>query len=379
MVVAAGDIVHAPAPGRSVIVTNPDRSTTHTEVRDTGEVFIRGLPSTSDSGDRVTCYDSATGQLVNCADGVVAGPTGPAGPTGAVGPSGPTGAAGEAGATGPQGLQGPVGPQGAQGPTGPIGPTGPTGDAGDAGTDGRTVLSGTASPTGGDGADGDFYVDTDDNLLYGPKTAGVWDAGVSLVGPTGPTGEAGPTGPTGEAGPTGAQGEAGPTGPTGPQGAQGVAGTDGTDGAIGPTGPTGPQGDPGDGVTVYSADASAEVVQSSTSYGSLAGGPVVSDVPVSSSGSVLVTLTAAIRTGNSGNASFNDACFMKLTINDVAFGSGDSYSVSGLLVGAWQYGSATYRISGLTEAATDFSVLYRSSSSGGDCRFVNRSLIVIPE
>ena len=63
MVVAAGDIVHAPAPGRSVIVTNPDRSTTHTEVRDTGEVFIRGLPSTSDSGDRVTCYDSATGQL----------------------------------------------------------------------------------------------------------------------------------------------------------------------------------------------------------------------------------------------------------------------------------------------------------------------------
>jgi len=111
----------------------------------------------------------------------------------------------------------------------------------------------------------------------------------------------------------------------------------------------------------------------------LAGGPVVSDVPVSSSGSVLVTLTAAIRTGNSGNASFNDACFMKLTINDVAFGSGDSYSVSGLLVGAWQYGSATYRISGLTEAATDFSVLYRSSSSGGDCRFVNRSLIVIPE
>jgi hypothetical protein len=64
------------------------------------------------------------------------------------------------------------------------------GEAGPAGDDGRTILSGEVAPTT-EGEDGDFYIDTVTDMLYGPKDAGSWPAGVSLVGPTGPAGPAG--------------------------------------------------------------------------------------------------------------------------------------------------------------------------------------------
>src|SRR2546429_5364231 len=53
---------------------------------------------------------------------------------------------------------------------------------------------------------------------------GSWPAGISLIGPQGPTGLQGPAGAAGPQGPTGAtgpQGPAGSTGATGPQGPQG--------------------------------------------------------------------------------------------------------------------------------------------------------------
>lgn len=96
----------------------------------------------------------------------------------------------------------PVGPQGPQGPAGPAGATGANG------TDGNTILYGIVAPTT-EGVDGDFYIDTVTNMLYGPKAAGVWPAGTSLVGPTGATGA---TGSTGAAGATGATGAAGADG-----------------------------------------------------------------------------------------------------------------------------------------------------------------------
>jgi hypothetical protein len=92
-------------------------------------------------------------------------------------------------ATGPQGPQGIQGPGG--GDPGPEGPEGPEGPQGEPGADGNTILYGTASPTGGVGVDGDFYIETDANLIYGPKAAGAWPAGTSLVGPQGPEGPAG--------------------------------------------------------------------------------------------------------------------------------------------------------------------------------------------
>jgi hypothetical protein len=55
-------------------------------------------------------------------------------------------------------------------------------------------------PSAGLGVDGDFYINTSANTIYGPKTAGSWGSATSLVGPTGATGATGPAGPTGPAG-----------------------------------------------------------------------------------------------------------------------------------------------------------------------------------
>jgi hypothetical protein len=77
----------------------------------------------------------------------------------------------------------------------------------------NTILNGSGAPANSLGIDGDFYIDTAAELLYGPKTGGAWPAtGVPLVGPAGPTG---PMGPAGSIGATGPQGPQGPQGPPG--------------------------------------------------------------------------------------------------------------------------------------------------------------------
>ena len=152
---------------------------------------------------------------------------GPAGATGAQGPQGLTGATGPAGATGaqgPAGVAGPQGPQGIQGATGLIGPSG---------LNGNSILNGSNPPISTTGVDGDFYINTSNNTIYGPKSNGVWPAGVSMIGATGPAGAQGPQGLTGATGPAGAQGPqglTGATGPAGPQGAQGIQGVAGVNG-----------------------------------------------------------------------------------------------------------------------------------------------------
>ncbi|MCD6502447.1 hypothetical protein J7L01_07570, partial [bacterium] len=102
---------------------------------------------------------------------------------------------------------------------------------------GRTIHNGTVDPTSGDGIDGDFWINTTTNYIWGPKASGAWpSSGVSLVGPIGPEG---PTGPRGyglayrwdgtklwvKVDSSGAdssysdlQGPAGPAGPQGPAG-----------------------------------------------------------------------------------------------------------------------------------------------------------------
>jgi hypothetical protein len=146
------------------------------------------------------------------------GPQGATGATGATGAQGSQGATGATGAQGPQGETGATGAQGPQGETGATGPAGATGSAGTNGADGKTILSGSGTPSSGTGVNGDFYIDTTNNLIFGPKSAGAWGSGTSIVGPTGATGATGATGPqgaTGAAGATGATGAAGATGATG--------------------------------------------------------------------------------------------------------------------------------------------------------------------
>lgn len=113
---------------------------------------------------------------------------------------GQDGAPGGPGAVGPVGPGGPVGPVGPKGPEGPEGPDGPQGDQGLPGVNGKTVLSGTATPTAGTGTLGDFYIETDLSKIYGPKAGtganGGWGTGTDLIGPEGSPWTAGGTLPS---------------------------------------------------------------------------------------------------------------------------------------------------------------------------------------
>ena len=92
-----------------------------------------------------------------------------------------------------------------RGPQGATGDTGAAGMDGDDGVDGNSVRSGSGAPNGTvSGNVGDFYIDTDADTIYGPKTdAGdmVWPTtGTSLIGSQGPTGQTGATGDRGNDG-----------------------------------------------------------------------------------------------------------------------------------------------------------------------------------
>lgn len=54
-----------------------------------------------------------------------------------------------------------------------VGPQGPQG---------RGVLNGIGAPNSSLGVDGDFYIDTSLNKMYGPKTSGSWGDPVNLGG-----------------------------------------------------------------------------------------------------------------------------------------------------------------------------------------------------
>ncbi len=230
-----------------------------------GQLLIAGNAALSGAMDPTAGVGSNGDFYVNNTTNMVFGPkVGGAWPSGSVsiiGPAGPQGSQGfngSQGATGPVGAQGSVGATGATGIQGPLGLTGPIGAKGDTGIAGQTILAGKAvlngaiNPGAGAGIDGDFYINTTTNVLWGPKAAGIWPvSGVNLVGPQGPLGNQGPLGPQGPLGSTGATGLQGPLGATGPAGlsgatgATGAAGSQGAVGAIGATGIQGPIGSQG--------------------------------------------------------------------------------------------------------------------------------------
>jgi len=143
----------------------------------------------------------------------------------------------------------------------------------------NTILSGSAIPTKAIGIDGDFYIDTKNLNLYGPKVKGVWKIATSLkqaelksvttvvgeqggigatgaTGPQGDKGDKGATGSTGVAGSVGLSGATGATGAKGNDGATGASGFSGATGSIGATGAVGATGAKGDtGLTGAKGDA----------------------------------------------------------------------------------------------------------------------------
>jgi hypothetical protein len=119
------------------------------------------------------------------------------------------------------------------------------------GKDGNTIISGFYNPIDDEGKKGDFFLDLNNYLLYGPKPLDTkWQVtGIPLIGPIGAKGDTGMTGATGAQGPkgdTGATGATGATGLTGSVGSTGAQGPKGDTGAQGPKGDTGAQGPKGD-------------------------------------------------------------------------------------------------------------------------------------
>lgn len=127
-----------------------------------------------------------------------------------------------------------------------------SGMPGSDGLDGKTLLSGTVDPTT-EGANGDFYINKSTWFIFGPKAAGVWPTGVSIIGPAGTNGTNGYSVLSGSGVPSGALGVVNDwyintlnydfylkTGAStwtykvnlkGPQGQQGPQGSPGADGA----------------------------------------------------------------------------------------------------------------------------------------------------
>jgi hypothetical protein len=117
------------------------------------------------------------------------------------GKNGKNGTNGINGVNGAAGAQGPQGAKGDTGAAGSPGAKGDTGGAGSPGAKGSTVLNGAGAPSAGTGVNGDFYIDTTNNNIYGPKTAGGWGSLTALKGAAGAAGSPWTVGgvlPTGE-------------------------------------------------------------------------------------------------------------------------------------------------------------------------------------
>jgi hypothetical protein len=123
----------------------------------------------------------------------------------------------------------------------------------------NTILNGVGIPAKTIGINGDFYIDTKNLNMYGPKTKGAWKTGTSLKqtdtksittvngevgdkGAQGDKGDKGATGTTGATGSAGLPGVAGADGAKGNDGATGGMGISGATGSSGPAGATGPAG-----------------------------------------------------------------------------------------------------------------------------------------
>ena len=117
----------------------------------------------------------------------------------------------------------------------------------------NTILSGSGAPAKTLGINGDFYIDTKNLNLYGPKTKGGWKITTSLkarevpadenvIGESGAIGQTGAKGATGDKGATGATGAQGIQGLTGPIGITGLAGASGASGGVGAPGSAGAPG-----------------------------------------------------------------------------------------------------------------------------------------
>ncbi|WP_314268868.1 collagen-like protein [Capnocytophaga sputigena] len=107
------------------------------------------------------------------------GATGQKGDKGDTGATGQKGEKGDTGATGQKGEKGNTGATGQKGEKGDTGATGQKGEKGDTGTPGQNgskIYAGIGAPTINIGAVGDWYIDSQNKRLYGPKETSGWSS-----------------------------------------------------------------------------------------------------------------------------------------------------------------------------------------------------------
>ncbi len=294
------------------------------------------------------------------------GPTGTTGATGATGPQGIQGIQGIQGVAGTNGLNGTNGATGATGATGPQGIQGIQGATGAAGANGNTLLSGTTAPSSGIGVNGDFYYDTVAKNFYGPKASGSWPSGVNIIGPTGATGATGAAGTNGNtvlhgsgapSNGLGVNGDfyidtaantiygpkasgvwasgvslVGPTGATGPQGIQGIQGATGPQGPAGIISPlTSNVNGAGYSETNLNTVQATNLIGSATSATNLTGSILSAQISDATSAN---TVSVVMKRDGSGNFSAGTATLGGLAVNGFVgitnSGHGDTEDWTGL-------------------------------------------------
>ena len=192
--------------------------------------------------------------------------------------------------------------------------------------------------------------------MYGPKTAGSWPAGVSIVGATGVAGATGATGPQGNTGAQGIQGPIGITGNTGATGATGAAGAspltlNGAD-AVFTTGSL--------GLGISPPDASALLDLSSTTKGFLP--PRMTAANRGAIVSPVAGLVIYQTDGTAGLYQFNGATWSQVGAGSVTGVTGTAPVVSsGSSTPAISMAKATGSVDGYL-AATDFATFAAKGS-----------------
>ena len=104
----------------------------------------------------------------------IQGDKGEKGDTGATGQKGDKGDTGATGQKGDKGDTGVTGEKGEKGDTGDTGQKGEKGDTGTPGQNGSKIYAGIGAPTINIGAVGDWYIDSQNKRLYGPKETSGW-------------------------------------------------------------------------------------------------------------------------------------------------------------------------------------------------------------
>ena len=118
----------------------------------------------------------ATGQKGDKGDTGATGQKGEKGDTGATGQKGEKGNTGATGQKGEKGDTGATGQKGEKGDTGATGQKGEKGDTGTPGQNGSKIYAGIGAPTINIGAVGDWYIDSQNKRLYGPKETSGWSS-----------------------------------------------------------------------------------------------------------------------------------------------------------------------------------------------------------